>query len=105
MSVAELYRKETVLLQNATVATIRRVRTITQRQLRNDSAKVLRAVQEGQAMTITRNGTPVAELRPLAARRYVSRGVLKQGARTAPRIDASRFRADIDKFVDPWIDD
>lgn len=56
-------------------------------------------------MTITRNGTPVAELRPLAARRYVSRGLLKQGARTAPRIDASRFRADIDKFVDPWIDD
>ena len=93
------------MLQNATVATIRRVRTITQRQLRNDSAKVLRAVQEGQTMTITRNGTPVAELRPIAARRYVSRAMLEEAVRTAPRIDAGRFRADIDAVIDPWLDD
>ena len=93
------------MLQNATVATLRRVRTITQRQLRNDSAKVLRAVQEGQTMTITRNGTPVAELRPVAARRYVSRALIREAARTAPRIDARRFRADIDAVIDPWLDD
>ncbi|MCY3971430.1 MAG: type II toxin-antitoxin system prevent-host-death family antitoxin [Acidobacteria bacterium] len=79
--------------------------TITQRQLRNDSAKVLRAVQEGQSMTITRNGTPVAELRPLAARRFVSRALLREAAKTAPRIDARRFRDDIDAVIDPWVDD
>ena len=56
-------------------------------------------------MTITRNGTPVAELRPIAARRYVSRAVLREAVRTAPRIDAGRFRADIDAIVDPWVDD
>ena len=56
-------------------------------------------------MTITRNGTPVAELRPLAARRYVSRAALEEAVRTAPRIDARRFRADIDAIVDPWVDD
>lgn len=78
--------------------------TITQRQLRNDSAKVLRAVQEGQSMTVTRNGTPVAELRPVAARRFVSRTVLEEAARNAPRIDARRFRADVDALVDPWVD-
>lgn len=78
--------------------------SITQRQLRNDSAKILRAVQEGQSMIVTRNGTPVAELRPVAARRYVSRSVLREAARTAPRIDASRFRADIDAVIDPWVD-
>ncbi len=78
--------------------------TITQRQLRNDSAKVLRAVQEGQSMTVTRNGTPVAELRPVAARQFVSRTVLEEAARNAPRIDARRFRADIDAVVDPWVD-
>lgn len=55
-------------------------------------------------MIVTRNGTPVAELRPVAARRYVSRSVLREAARTAPRIDASRFRADIDAVVDPWVD-
>ncbi|MXX74283.1 MAG: type II toxin-antitoxin system prevent-host-death family antitoxin [Holophagales bacterium] len=76
---------------------------ITQRQLRNDSAKVLRAVQEGQSMTITRNGTPVAELRPLAARRFVSRVVLEEAAKTAPRIDARRFRNDVDAIVDPRV--
>lgn len=93
------------MLQDATVATITPVPTITQRQLRNDSAKVLRAVQEGQSMTITRNGTPVAELRPLAARRFVSRALLKEAAKTAPRIDARRFRDDIDAVIDPWVDD
>ena len=93
------------MLQNATVATLCRVRTITQRQLRNDSAKVLRAVQEGQSMTITRNGTPVAELRPVAARRFVSRATLEEASRTAPRIDARRFRNDIDAIIDPWVDD
>lgn len=56
-------------------------------------------------MTITRNGTPVAELRPLAARRFVSRVVLKEAGRTAPRIDARRFRSDVDAVIDPWIDD
>lgn len=56
-------------------------------------------------MTITRNGTPVAELRPIAARRYVSRAALEEAARTAPRIDARRFRADIYAFIDPWLDD
>ncbi len=56
-------------------------------------------------MTITRNGTPVAELRPVAARRYVSRAALREAARTAPRIDARRFRADVDAVIDPWLDD
>lgn len=91
------------MLQDATIATIPPVPKITQRQLRNDSAKVLRAVQEGQSMTITRNGTPVAELRPLAARRFVSRVVLEEAAKTAPRIDARRFRNDVDAIVDPRV--
>ena len=38
------------------------MRTITQRQLRNDSGAVLREVQAGEHLTVTRNGTPVAEL-------------------------------------------
>ena len=55
-------------------------------------------------MTVTRNGTPVAELRPVAAKQFVSRTVLEEAARNAPRIDARRFRADIDAVVDPWVD-
>lgn len=78
--------------------------TITQRQLRNDSAAILRQVQAGQQLIVTRNGTPVAELRPVAARRFVPRTVIKAAAATAPRIDAKRFRADLDALVSQDVD-
>lgn len=38
---------------------------ISQRQLRNDSGAILRAVQEGARYIVTNNGTPVAEIRPI----------------------------------------
>ena len=38
------------------------MRTISQRELRNDSAAVLREVQRGESFVVTRNGTPVASL-------------------------------------------
>ena len=34
------------------------MRTITQRELRNESAAILRDVQAGQSIIVTRNGTP-----------------------------------------------
>ena len=75
------------------------MRAITQRQLRNDSAAILREVHAGQRLIVTRNGTPVAELRPVAARRFVPRAVIKAAAATAPRIDAEQLRADLDALV------
>ena len=81
-----------------------RVRTITQRQLRNESAAILRDVQAGQSMIVTRNGTPVAELRPVSPHRFVPRDVIAQAAATAPPIDAARFRADLDGIVDQGVD-
>lgn len=80
-------------------------RTISQRELRNDSAAVLREVEGGQTLVITRNGTPVAELRPLGPRRFVPRERLAQAAKVAPHIDARRFRADVDAIVDQGVDD
>jgi prevent-host-death family protein len=79
-------------------------RVITQRELRNDSAAVLRDVQAGQTVTVTRNGMPVAELRPLSPRRFVPRAALAVAAPRAPRIDLARFRADLDAVVDPAAD-
>jgi len=76
-------------------------RTITQRELRNDSAAVLREVQAGQVIIITRNGAPVAELRPVPPRRYVPKAVIEASATRAPRIDARRWRKDLDAVVDP----
>ena len=79
-------------------------RIITQRELRNESAAVLREVQAGQTLIVTRNGVPVAELRPIQPRRFVPRVVLAEAAARAPRIDAGRFRADLDAVIDQSVD-
>jgi prevent-host-death family protein len=80
-------------------------RMITQRELRNDSAAVLRDVQSGQTLIITRNGTPIAEIRPLPPRRFVPRALIADAIRRAPRVDHARLRADLDAVVDPAIGD
>lgn len=80
-------------------------RSITQRQLRNDSGAVLREVQAGRTITVTRNGMPVAELRPLARRQFVPRSEIAAAAGRAPRIDLHRLRADLDTVVDQALDE
>ena len=75
-------------------------RTITQRELRNDSGAILREVQGGQAIVVTRNGAAVAELRPYPQRRFVGRAAIAEAARAAPRVDGARLRADLDAVAD-----
>lgn len=38
--------------------------TIGQRQLRNDNAEIMRRIEAGESFVVTRNGRPVADLRP-----------------------------------------
>ncbi len=78
-----------------------KARTITQRELRNDSAAVLREVEAGRTVIISRNGTPIGELRPLKRRRFVPRAAIADAAASAAPIDAARFRADLDAIIDP----
>lgn len=93
------------MLRDVTSATILPVtRTVSQRELRNDAAGVLRDVQHGETMIVTRNGTPVAELRPIPASRFVPRAVIADAARSAPRVDAARFRLDVDAVLDQSVD-
>ncbi len=40
------------------------VKTISQREMRNESGRVLREVEQGQEFTVTRRGAPVARLVP-----------------------------------------
>jgi prevent-host-death family protein len=80
-------------------------RVITQRELRNQSAAVLREVEAGHTFVLTRNGTAVAELRPIRPHRFVPRAVIADSGSRAPRVDANRFRADLDAVVDQTIDD
>ena len=79
-------------------------RTITQRELRNDSGAILREVQAGQTITVTRNGVPVAELRAIPQRRFVLRAVIAEAARRAPRVDYDGLRADLDAVADQAVD-
>jgi hypothetical protein len=58
----------------------------------------------GDPVTATRNGAPAHGSRPAGANRFVSRSVIAAAARCAPRIDAERFRADLDGIIDPDVD-
>lgn len=40
--------------------------TISQRELRNDNAEIMRAVEQGETYTVTRRGVPVARLSPIS---------------------------------------
>ena len=77
-------------------------RTIAQRELRNDNAKVIEAVTAGETFVVTRNGEPVAELRPFRAgrRTFISRDEVAVLARANVRIDREQFRADLDDVID-----
>ncbi|MGH3441685.1 MAG: type II toxin-antitoxin system Phd/YefM family antitoxin [Nitriliruptorales bacterium] len=78
-------------------------RTISRRELRNESGEVVRALDRGEDFIVTRNGVPVGELRH-ARRRLVSRELLLEVFRTAVPIDADRLRRDLDRVADQAID-
>jgi antitoxin (DNA-binding transcriptional repressor) of toxin-antitoxin stability system len=43
------------------------VKTISQRELRNDNAKIIRGIERGESYTVTRHGIAVAQLSPVKA--------------------------------------
>jgi prevent-host-death family protein len=72
---------------------------ITVRELRNHGADVLERVARGEALTVTRDGQAIAELRPLQ-RRPLPAAVLVHRWRGLPNVDPTRLRADIDSVLD-----
>ena len=77
---------------------------INQRDLRNDSGKILQAVSGGETFIVARNGTPVAELRPLPPAKFVSKEEAARTAQHLPPVDYEQFRAELDNVMDPYID-
>ena len=78
---------------------------ISQRELRNDSGRVMRALDQGESFVITRNGTPVGELRPLRRHRFVSASTAVAMFKSAPRVDAAALRRDLDEVSDQDLPD
>jgi antitoxin (DNA-binding transcriptional repressor) of toxin-antitoxin stability system len=75
-------------------------REITQRELRNESGEIMRALDRGENFVVTRNGVAVGELAPVRRRRFVAAATALAAFAGAPKIDAERFRSDIDSAVD-----
>jgi antitoxin (DNA-binding transcriptional repressor) of toxin-antitoxin stability system len=73
---------------------------ISQRELRNDSGRIMRALDEGHTFVVTRNGRPVGELRPLRRERFVDAPTVAEAFRHAPPLDWKVVRADLDRHLD-----
>jgi prevent-host-death family protein len=74
-------------------------RRITQRELRNESGRIMRALDRGEAFTVTRNGVPVGELVPVRPRVFVAAESVAAAFKGAPRIARRRFRQDVDAVM------
>jgi prevent-host-death family protein len=73
-------------------------RTITQRELRNESAAIMDAVEAGETMVVTRNGVPVAEIKPIKRLREINTEELRRIFATSPAPDYALMRAEIDAY-------
>lgn len=88
---------------------------ISQRELRNDNADIMRRVERGERFTVTRSGKPVADLvphQPGGPPALLTLGELRQVFAGLPKVDRARWesdrRTDDDVFgaddptEDPW---
>ncbi|MDP9223934.1 MAG: type II toxin-antitoxin system prevent-host-death family antitoxin [Actinomycetota bacterium] len=73
---------------------------VTIRELRNRGGHVLERVAAGERLIVTRDGRPVAELRPLRAAASSATEVLARWRRL-PSLDPLALRADLDASVKP----
>jgi prevent-host-death family protein len=87
---------------------------ISQRELRNNNAEVIRQVMEGKSFVVTRNGKPVADLVPHRTREEPpmrTLGQVQAMLRTLPPVNAQAWQEDLrraddvfgpDSLDDPW---
>jgi antitoxin (DNA-binding transcriptional repressor) of toxin-antitoxin stability system len=68
--------------------------------LRNESGRIMRALDKGQSFTVTRNGVPVGELVPVRPRVFVSAETVAAAFSGAPPIARTRFLRDVDAALD-----
>jgi prevent-host-death family protein len=74
--------------------------SVTIRELRNKGGEVIDRVAAGRPITVTRDGRPVAVLRPVRSR-GLSAATLLERWRRVPVVDSRALRRDIDRVIDP----
>lgn len=84
---------------------IRSMTTISQRELRNDNAQIMRRVEAGERFTVTRRGKPIADVVPHVndRREAVSFEELSRLLGNLPPWDIASFEADEREFLDARI--
>jgi antitoxin (DNA-binding transcriptional repressor) of toxin-antitoxin stability system len=75
-------------------------RDLTQRELRNESGEIMRALDAGESFVVTRRGVAVGELTPIRRKRFVALDAVLKAFGTAAAVDGAAFRADLDRHVD-----
>lgn len=80
------------------------LRKITQRELRNESGDIMRALDAGESFLVTRNGVPVAQLTPVKQSAFTSKERVMEIFRNGPRIDDKQCRADLDALIDQSVE-
>ena len=69
------------------------------RDLRNNGGRVLQRVAGGETLTVTMDGEPIAELRPVPGRALSATTLLTRW-RHLPPVDHQQLRADLDRVLD-----
>ena len=83
------------------------MKTIAQRELRNQSGEILRQAEAGEQFTITVDGRPVATLGPYQKRQWVPTKVLLEALRGLPpdptfMDDIRELGGTLEDLGDPW---
>jgi prevent-host-death family protein len=76
------------------------VAEISIRELRNHGGEVVDRVAQGEQITVTRDGKPVAELRPVSRPPLTAETLLARWRRLPP-VDYRAMRAELDEVLDP----
>jgi prevent-host-death family protein len=84
------------------------MKTIAQRDLRNNSGQILRRAERGQSFTVTVGGRPVAMLQPIGRLPWCARATYAAvfGTGGADRTffrDLARLGRDVQDVEDPWV--
>jgi prevent-host-death family protein len=73
--------------------------SVSVRDLRNHGGRVLQRVVDGETLTVTMDGQPIAQLRPVPGRALPAATLLTRW-RHLPPVNARQLRDDLDRILD-----